>query len=156
MAHQRSVQRNLLAIGTFCLSILLAGCGATEPAPVPGERPVEGREFSAEDKRAALALSLGNVSALSADATPYERSLSCSIALEAVYGQLAESGQLDSSMVSAIDQVRTIYDSRVRQLGSAANRSSAEIAADRLERAEEIPEPSERGQIAIGCLRAMA
>jgi len=116
----------------------------------------QAREFSEEDKQAALALSVGNVQALSAETSAYDRALSCSIALESVSTQLSESGQLDPAMVNAIDQVRTVYNNRVQQLGSAENKSTADIAAERMQRAEEIPEPRERGQIAIGCLRAMS
>ena len=116
----------------------------------------QAREFSEEDKQAALALSVGNVQALSAETSAYDRALSCSIALESVSAQLSESGQLDPAMVNAIDQVRTVYNNRVQQLGSAENKSTADIAAERMQRAEEIPEPRERGQIAIGCLRAMS
>jgi transposase-like protein len=116
----------------------------------------QARKFSDEDKRAALALSVGNVQALSAEMSAYSRSLSCSIALESVYAQLSGGDQLGPAMVSAVEQVRTVYNNRVQQLGAAENKSTADIAADRQQRAEEMPEQRERGQIAIGCLRAMA
>ncbi len=156
MAQSRNLRENVLSISLFCVPLLLIGCGAKEPAPVPGEKPEQGREFREEDKRAALALSLGSVQALSAETSAYERSLSCSIALESVSARLSDSGNLDPTMLLAIDQARTVYNNRVQQFGTAENKSSAEIAADRLQRAQEIPEQSERGQIAIGCLRAMA
>lgn len=154
MPHLRTSRPHPLAISVLLVPLLLAACGSSEPAPVPGEMADQAREFSEEDKQAALALSIGNVQALSTETSPYERALSCSIALESVYAQLSESGQLDTAMVNAIEQVRTMYNNRVQQLGSAENKSTADIAAERLQRAEEIPEPSERGQIAIGCLRA--
>lgn len=143
-------------VGLLFTPLMLAACGTDEPAPVPGEGPEQAREFSDEDKQAALALSVGNVRALSAEMSPYSRSLSCSIALDAVHAQLSEGGQLDPAMVNAIEQVRTVYDNRVQQLGSAENKTPADIAAERLQRVEEMTEPSERGQIAIGCLRAMS
>ena len=156
MLHLRTSRPRLPAILVMSVSLLLAACSSGEPAPAPGETPDRAREFSEEDKRAALALSIGNVQALSAETSAYDRAQTCSIALESVYAQLSESGQLDTAMINAIDQVRTVYNNQVQQLGSAENKSTADIAADRLQRAEEIPEPSERGQIAIGCLRAMS
>ena len=156
MPHLRTSRPHSLAISVIFVPLLLAACGSSEPAPVHREMADQAREFSEEDKQAALALSVGNVQALSAETSAYDRALSCSIALESVSTQLSESGQLDPAMVNAIDQVRTVYNNRVQQLGSAENKSTADIAAERLQRAEEIPEPRERGQIAIGCLRAMS
>lgn len=156
MALIRTSRCHAAATSLFLMPMVLAACGSNEVPPPPSQMAEQAREFSAEDRQAALALSIGNVSALSAETSAYDRSLSCGIALETVYAQLAESGQLDTAMVKAIDQVRTIYNQRAQQLGSADNKSPAEIAADRQQRAEEIPEPSERGQIAIGCLRAMS
>lgn len=156
MAHLRKSRLLALKTGLLFVPLLLAACGTDEPAPVPREVLGHAREFSDEVKQAALALSVGNVRALSAEMSAYSRSLSCSIALDSVHAQLSEGGQLDPAMVNAIEQVRTVYNNRVQQLGSAENKSSADIAADRLQRAEEMTEPSERGQIAIGCLRAMS
>lgn len=147
---------NAFKITLLAVPLLLAACGSNEGAPAGEKMSEQGREFSEADKQAALALSIGNVRALSADTSGYDRSLSCSIALQSVYAQFSESGQLDTPMVKAVDQVRASYDQQVQELGSAENKSAAEIAADRQQRAEEISDQSERGQIAIGCLRAMA
>lgn len=155
MRHLRTLRPHPHAINVLLLPLLLVACGISEPAPVPGKMSDQAREFSDKDKEAALALSIGNVQALSAETSAYDRALSCSIALQSVYSQLSESGQLDTVTVNSIDQVRTAYDNRVQQLGSAENKSTADITADRVRRADEIPEPKERGQIAIGCLRAM-
>ncbi|WP_454598021.1 hypothetical protein [Qipengyuania sp. SM2507] len=155
MAHLRKTRPIALKIGLIFVPLLLAACGTNESAPVPGKVPEQAREFSDEDKQAALALSIGNMQALSAETSAYDRSLACSIALESVNAQLSESGQLDTAMVRAIEQVRMVYNNRVLQLGAAEGKSTADIAADRRQRAEEISEQSERGQIAIGCLRAM-
>lgn len=154
MAHTKNSRRSL-AFVSLSFMTLLASCGSAEPAPASGQMPDRAREFSQADKQAALALSIGNVQALSAETSAYDRSLLCSIALESIYTQLSESGQLDTAMVNAIDQVRTVYNNRVQQLGAAENKTTSEIAAEREQRAEEIPEQSERGQLAIGCLRAM-
>lgn len=156
MAHLRKSRPLALKVGLLFVPLLLAACGTDQSAPVPGEMLEQAHKFSDEDKRAALALSFGNVQALSAEMSAYSRSLSCSIALESVYAQLSGGGQLGPAMVSAVEQVRTVYNNRVQQLGAAENKSTADIAADRQQRAEEMPEQSERGQIAIGCLRAMA
>lgn len=156
MNHLRNSRHAGLAVALFLTPLLLAGCGSSDQAPSSGKAPELAREFGEEDKQAALALSIGSVQALSAETSAYARSLSCSIALESVSTQLAAGGQLDTEMVNAIEQVRTVYNNRVQQLGSAEGKSAAEIAADRVQRVEELPEQSERGQIAIGCLRAMA
>lgn len=156
MAHLRKLRALAVKVGLLFVPMMLAACGTDEPAPVPGSMPEQAREFSDEDKQAALALSVGRVRALSAEMSAYSRSLSCSIALDAVHAQLSEGGQLDPAMVNAIEQVLTVYNNRVRELGSAENKSPADIAVDRLRRAEEMTQPSERGQIAIGCLRAMS
>lgn len=156
MTQLRKSRPLALKVGLLFVPLLLAACSTDESAPVPGEMPEQAREFSDEDKQAALALSVGNVQALSAEMSAYNRALSCSIALDSVHAQLSEGGQLDPAMLNAIEQVRTVYNNRVRQLGSAENMSLADIAADRLQRAEEMTEPSERGQVAIGCLRAMS
>ena len=156
MAIFRPARRNKAKTSLFLMPLLLVACGSSEGSSPPGQMPEEAREFSAQDKQAALALSLGNVSALSEQTSAYDRSLSCSIALESVYAQLSENGQLDTAVINAIEQVSTIYDQRVQQLGSADNKAPADIATDRLQRAEEIADPSVRGQIAIGCLRAMS
>lgn len=155
MATMKTLRRNAAASALILITLPLAACGSSEPASVPGEMPDRGREFSAADKQAALALSIGNVQALSAETSAYDRSVLCSIALESVQSQLSEGGQLDPQMTAAVDQVRAVYNNRVQQLGKAEGKSAADIAADRQQRAEEIPEASERGQIAIGCLRAM-
>jgi hypothetical protein len=154
MAYPKNSRRSL-AFVSLSFMTLLASCGSADPAPAPGQMPDRAREFSQADKQAGLALSIGNVQALSAETSAYDRSLLCSIALESIYTQLSESGQLDTAMVNAIDQVRTVYNNRVQQLGAAENKTTSEIAAEREQRAEEIPEQSERGQLAIGCLRAM-
>ncbi|OBX19949.1 hypothetical protein A9995_05255 [Erythrobacter sp. QSSC1-22B] len=156
MAILRTSRRNAVATNLILITLPLAACGSNEVSPPPDKMAEQAREFSAQDKQAALALSIGSVSALSAETSAYDRSLSCSIALESVSSQLSKSGQLDTAMVNAIEQVRTIYNQRVQQLGSAENKSASDIADDRQQRSEEIPEPRERGQIAIGCLRAMS
>lgn len=155
MTHPGKIRPQAPTIGLILVSLLLAACGSSESPPVARDMQEQAREFSAEDKAAALALSLGNVQALSAENSAYARSVSCSIALESVSSQLSEGGQLDTAMIDAIEQVRTVYDNRVQQLGSAEGKAAADIATDRQQRSEEIPESSERGQIAIGCLRAM-
>jgi hypothetical protein len=156
MDRLRNTRSPALKAALLPVALLLSACGSGEAAPTPGKIPEQAREFSAEDKKAALALSMGNVQALSAETSAYDRSLLCSIALESVQAQLSESGQLDTAMINAIDQVRTIYTTRVQQLGAAENKSGSEIAADHQQRVEELSQRSERGQIAIGCLRAMA
>jgi transposase-like protein len=156
MAYPRNIRIRNLAIGLITMPLLLASCGSGDTTPVPDAMPEQGREFSAEEKRAALALSIGNVQALSAETSAYDRSLLCSIALESVGMQLSQGGQLDPAVVDAVEQVRAVYNNRVQQLGSAEGKTVADIAADRQQRSEQIPEQSERGQIAIGCLRAMA
>ena len=156
MAIFRTARRHKAKTSLLLLPLLLAACGSSEVSSPRGQMAEKAQEFSTEDKQAALALSIGNVSALSDRISAYDQSLSCSIALESVYAKLSENGQLDTAMLQTIEQVRTSYNQRVQQLGSADNKSPAEITADRQQRAEEIPEPSERGQIAIGCLRAMS
>ncbi len=155
MVHLRTSRPIARKVELLFAPLLLAGCGADTAAPVPSEKVGQARQFSDEDKRAAVALSVGSVQALSAETSAYIRSLSCSIALDSLYAQMSEGGQLDPAMLNAVEQVRTVYNSRVQQLGAAESKSSADIAADRQQRAEEIPEQRERGQIAIGCLRAM-
>lgn len=155
MAHLRKFRLLALKAGLLIVPLLLGACGTNETPPLPSEALEQAREASDADKQAALALSVGNVRALSAETSTYGRSLSCSIALESMLAQLSEGGQLDPAIISALKQVRTVYNNQVQQLGAAENKSSEDTASDRLRRAEEISEPSERGQIAIGCLRAM-
>ena len=137
------------------MPLLLAACGGGGDTQAREDVPKEARSFSADDKRAAASLSIGNVQSVSSDMTAYDRSLTCSIALQQVKTRLSASGQLNTAIIDSINQVNMVYDNQVRQLGAADNKSSADIAADRTGRTEEMMEQSQQGQIAIGCLRAL-
>lgn len=141
--------------GIILMPLALAACGSGDGAPVRGKISEQMREFGEDDKRVAQILSIGNAQTLPRETSAYDRSLSCSIALESVEARLSASGQLAPAITNTINQVSTVYDVRTRQLGAADSKSSAEIAADRLQRAEEMADQSEHGQIAIACLRAM-
>lgn len=137
------------------MPLLLAACGGGGDTQAREDVPKQARSFSADDKRAAASLSIGNVQSMSSEMTAYDRSLTCSIALGQVKEQLSGSGQLNTAIIDSINQVNMVYDNQVRQLGAADNKSAADIAADRTGRSEEMMEQSQQGQIAIGCLRAM-
>lgn len=131
----------------------LAGCSADQPA-IPSEpewtRPTQ---FSADDRRAAQALSIGNQETLASAATPYNQALLCSLALGSLNEQLQERGILDAAQQRAFAQMQALFDRQVRQRGG--GKTQAEIALDREQVATDTPDPSTRAQIAIGCLRRL-
>lgn len=133
-------------------AVLLTACAPeTSPAPQPSQTPA--REFSAEDKRAAQALSIGNQAALTGAATAYDRALLCNIALDSLIEQLQERGALTTEQQRAFGEVQRLYERRLAQ--AAGGKSQEELATDRTQAEEANPEPSTRAQIAIGCLRQL-
>ncbi len=135
--------------------LALVACGSGDDLPTRDTVSEQTREFSADDKRVARLLSIGSTQKFSAKTSAYDRALSCSIALETVKARLSASGQMNPAIINTINQVSSVYDTRTQQLGAADGKSTAEIAAERLERTEEMADQGKDGQIAIGCLRAM-
>lgn len=146
--------RNCRRQALFCAlgTLLLTACSPeTTPASQPSQTPV--REFSAEDKRAARALSIGNQAALTGAATAYDRALLCNIALDSLTEQLQERGALTTEQQRAFAEVQQLYERRLAQ--ASGGKSQEQLATDRTEAEEANPEPSTQAQIAIGCLRQL-
>ncbi|TCD06728.1 hypothetical protein EYB45_03305 [Erythrobacteraceae bacterium CFH 75059] len=149
--RSRTVHARIAAAAmVVALSGGLAACGEPIALPDAATGTAAGRTPSAEERRAAQSLSIGNQQALAA-ATPYDRALLCSFALEALDGQLRERGLLNDAQRQAFAQMRAEFARQLR--ATAGERAEADVARDRQTVAEAHPEPGDQAQIAIGCLR---
>ena len=120
------------------------------PEPTHGQA-----QFSSDDHRAAQALSLGNVRAVSDAADPFDQAVLCMVAIDEIYARLKGlEVSLPKSQVDALAKTRAIYEGRARA-AFATEPASDTIQAARRRLAAAHPEPSERAQIAIACLRKL-
>lgn len=149
--------RSRLAIAlSFCA---VTGCDAT-PDRVASIASTEGssRVIGAQEKRAALALSLGNLGIMNESTSPYSRAMLCVIALESLSQRIGEMGPTlkeGPSYGELLERSRAIYLREVQAIAVRERKPPAQIALDRKQHEREVPELSSRGQIAINCLRGL-
>ena len=121
------------------------------PERLPEDTPQA--SYSAQERRAAERLSIGNVGAIDAAGSAYRQATLCVIALESV-AELAEAGNaMTPEQGRAIEQARRLFEER-------AQRNAADdqvVSPDEERRALEVqyPETRQRAQLALGCLRRL-
>ncbi|WP_390547399.1 hypothetical protein [Qipengyuania sp. MTN3-11] len=109
--------------------------------------------YSAEERRSAERLSMGNVAAIDAAGSEYRQAALCVVALETV-SEMAEDGStMTTEQRAAIQQALRIFEQRARR--SAAADASVVPAEERLALEAQYPERRERAQLALGCLRKL-
>ncbi len=135
--------------------LLLTGCGTGEPAPLPGEREPSTQQFSAADKRAAQALSIGTEQVSQASSSPYEDSVNCSTALNVVVTHFVGEGSGDTPQINALRQLQSVYDRRVATFGVEIGRSDTEIETDLETRRAQERDLRDEARTAIGCARKL-
>lgn len=141
-----------LALCPALALIILASCGESPKAdPVGEEHP--GRQFSAQDKAIARALSLGSRSKIQEESTPYDQAVACRVAIESIGERLRQLDTVTSDQIRAVDQAEALYDRRIQVLASAADKSNGDISADIQARAEVDTDQGAQALRAIDCLR---
>lgn len=137
----------------------VSGCDvAPRTATSVATREGAPRTISEQEKKEALALSLGNLGVMSEATSPYSRAMLCVIALETMSERLGELGQADGAMSygEILKRSSGLYAREVRSIAAREGKTLSQIAQDRKQHAAQIPELSFRGQIAINCLRSAA
>lgn len=131
---------------------LLSGCSTSDPAPPSGNSGGAAR-FSAEDKRAARALSLGSGPDLGQVAQdPRQQALLCIAALGTIETRFGNTGAMSAEQTRALEQAKAVY----RTKAGLAGRSPADVA-DALKKAtRQSPDVMTSARRAIGCLRNLA
>lgn len=135
----------------FSLAILsVTACtGQGTPAGKQSE-PENQRIYSAEDKRIAQLLSIGETAAQDSS-SPRDQALLCSIALQSIANRLRQSGALSEAQLQAFAKAQNLYLKR-----AAIGRSATELATAKSAMETAHPESSERARLAIGCLRNLS
>ncbi len=132
----------------FAAAIALAACSPEIDEPQQG-RSVPSRDFTAEDKRVAQALSLGE-GALG-QASMEGKALLCNLGLEAIRPRLEQSGALTSEQRQAFDRASEIFAKRARD----GYHTPARLAEARRGAEIDYPDTSDRARLAIACLRGL-
>lgn len=127
-------------------TIALTACSVSD-SQQEQKQSLTQQEFSAEDKRVASVLSIRDQTA-NRSVTPQYTAALCSLALAAIGDRLAESDLMSSEEIKGLKQAQDLYRRRATAGQSAQEREK--IRSD-IEAAH--PEPSDRAQFAIGCLR---
>ncbi|WP_126172655.1 hypothetical protein [Altericroceibacterium xinjiangense] len=113
--------------------------------------------MSAEQRRAANALSFGDQQALEDAGSPYLRALACREAIASVVGRLQESGLVSEPQLALLDRARGIYASRVEAAGPQPEARPAESEGE--SNAEAAVDPAaamgSKAQLAIACLQRL-
>jgi len=111
--------------------------------------------FSEQEKLAAQKLSMGNSTALDAASGPYEESVLCRSAIEALAERFREMGGPGETQVRAIEQAAAIFDRRLETFGSREGKSDAAIRRDLQQAREGGPEIGAQAQLAVTCLQRL-
>jgi hypothetical protein len=148
--------RAALRAGT-CFALALSVLGCTQASDDPGvaaarEKPAS---FTEEDKRAAMALSIGSGVDPGGNTSPYEQALRCSLAFRELSTRFADLGAAAEQQGRAMAQAEAMFDQRLERAAAQAGRSARQIADDRAKLDAELPEGTERARIAIACIREL-
>lgn len=131
--------------------LVLTACSVSEKDQVQEQElfPTS-HEFSAEDKRVARVLSLGNEIARD-NSTPQYKAVLCTLALAEIKDRMGESNLMSSQQSEAFAKVQNVYRRRasVGLSGQEREKLRSDVEADH-------PEQRERARFAIGCLRDLA
>ena len=134
------------------VSSLTACSSREESSPPSSEQP---REFSAEDKRAARALSISNNPAVMNAESPYARALLCRNGIGALAEQFEKARGLSDEQRQAMEQARAYFDEQLRVLGQREGKSESDVSSDLEKVAQENVDTAENARIANACLRRL-
>lgn len=134
---------------------LVAACSPNSPAPSSTSSEGQASEFSAADKAAARALSIGDERSLQNLDNSGERALACADAIEMLGVRLRETGGMTETQLSALDQARMFYARQVppglREASETRKDNEDTVAIEPQERAD----PAQQARIALACLRKL-
>ena len=149
------MHRLTLRISVLLAVPLVAACSqADPPEPSIALEQVE-RAFSDEEKRAALALSIGDNARIASVEGAYDRALLCSHAIDSVTTQVRATGALSSEQLQVMDQASTIFANRLRRMAEGEGKSANDIASDLRRMAAEDEQPGGNARVAIACLQQL-
>ncbi|MXP27953.1 hypothetical protein GRI58_03840 [Porphyrobacter algicida] len=160
MTHFQSLKiavRSRAAPTAVILALLFIVVSCSEPAPVsPRESKItKPINFTADDKRAAQALSLGNAAALKGGSNQYDQSLLCSISIESIMSKLRDTGTFSPQQLASVEKAKKIYDERASAAAKEQSKSRADISRDRAQLASKHQDEMERARLSIGCLKSL-
>ena len=138
------------AAGLMALTTACSSQGPTKPPIVQLEQKV----FSAADKQAATALSIGNAVAVKSAGSPYDQALLCTAALQTLDQRFKNSSLLNSTQTAALRQIQTKYETQLSALGKAKNINQSAIR-DAIAQTVSTKEPAVLLQAAVSCLKQM-
>jgi hypothetical protein len=147
----------ILTRAVICLPLLasLPSCSRERnPVPSEGAAPLSPERFTAADRRAAQALSIGDRGALESEG-PYAQALLCNKALDAVATQLAGLQALNTEQLDQLEQAQAIFQRRLRQTAAQDGISPTQIERDLKAPAVEDAETADQGRIALACLQSL-
>lgn len=130
-------------IATGVLSACSAGNSPTEEHEVSQQKT-----FSAEDKRIASALSIGN-DEISSTVSPQYRATVCSLSLQAIEERMRST--LSDEQRQAFAEAQALYDQRA---AVGLSQDDRERTVEEVEAA--YPNPIDRARFALGCLQDLA
>ncbi len=134
---------------------LVAACSPADTSdPSIGLEQIE-RAFSDEERRAALALSIGDNARIASVEGAYDRALLCSNAIDSITAQVREAGALTSEQLRVMDQAGTIFANRLRRMAEGEGKSAVDIAGDLRRMEAEDEQPGGNARVAIACLQQL-
>lgn len=140
-----------------CTALILCFLGCSQAPDAPGitAAPAEPTSFTAEDKRAAQALSIGSGISLAGGVSPYDKALRCSLAFGELSARFENLGATADQQSRAMAQAKAMFDQRLERAAAQAGRTARQITADRAKLDAELPEGGERARMAIACIREL-
>ena len=151
--HQSISVQSIKTLLSVVVTLSLVSCGSANQDP-RHEMASSARTGTAEEIRAAKALSLGNVRAISIETDPYVRVLRCNLAIAAVQAHFAGSG-LPDDQKELLQMAKDIYGRELVRLSKQKNKSEEQVQADLGSQTENFPDLSSKAQIMIGCLQTL-
>ena len=115
------------------------------------ERNVSQKQFSAEDKRAALALSIGQQSALVTAQSPYQRALLCVVSMDALSKRILGATGLTEPQREALALAGRHFEAQLRTVAKDAGKSDGNVKTDLEQTVRDHPDESENARVAIAC-----
>lgn len=115
----------------------------------------ERREFGAEEKRAARALSISNTEIVANAESPYARALLCRHGLTEMAGMMRETWSLSSEQEQALRHAEAMLDERLRELAGAEGKSSEGIQEDLEQTAQNNRDQARNVRMAVGCIEQL-
>jgi hypothetical protein len=135
------------------LTSLCGGCSTGEPVKNRLEKKT--REFSAEEKRQARALSISQVKSVTDAASPYARALLCKNGMDVMAQRLQNVGIMNAQQGQLLQQAQAYFDRQLNALGEQQGLSAADVRNDLGRVARDHSDTSENARIAVACLKRL-